>query len=153
MRAEKSGLLIQRSPSYQARKRPRAKQECFESFIWIYCKAGKAKDKLPQRLLQLFEHTSWLKKGHVVVWAISARFSFPSRSSNRNLRVNRNTQQRAIIGSNWTELYSQNCCLLSTSWHINSLSCGAWWCLVLLQMSSFQLRVSDKKWRNRRGEA
>ncbi len=42
--------------------------------------------------------------------------------SNRNQQVKTNMWQYAIIGTNWTTLYIQIFCLLSTSRHINNLS-------------------------------
>lgn len=72
--------------------------------------------------------------------------------SNRNLQVKTNIWQHAIIGTNWTELYIQICCLLSTSWHINSLSSG---CLALSDVGANELVSAvcqRQKWENGRGE-
>lgn len=70
--------------------------------------------------------------------------------SNRNLQVKTNIWQPVIIGTNWTELYIQTCCLLSTSRHISSLSSG---CLALSDICAnelFSAACQWQKWENRR---
>lgn len=69
------------------------------------------------------------------------RSAWVSRSFYQILQVKTNMWQYAIIGTNWTTLYIQICCWLSTSRHVNNMSSD---CLTLSDISANELVSATK---------